>query len=293
MKQTVKNNLGQALRLMLKPLVKLLISQGITHKEFSDAAKEAYVEMALRMQSAGKQNRSRAAIVTGLTRKEVSNVISRAESEEVQGRVFSRPGKVLHGWHNDQRYLGPYGLPNEIPYDSKDKDVPSFVELVKTYSGDQSATQMLDELMTAGAIVRLDDDTLKVVRRDFEPQSLSPKLIERFGDISFNLFSTLSANVQKTGQGEGVFDRVVIANKRLTESELKQFRNYLTTDGQQFLVNTDNFLTRIAGSSNVDGEEPSYETGLAMEQYIVIDQDEKKSLREFLAENCLGEDDEE
>ena len=112
MNESVKANLGQAIRLLLKPLAKLLIAQGITHREFAEAAKEAYVEMALRhFQKEGKINRSRIAILTGLTRKEVANVIGKAMSQEVPDRTFSRPGKVLHGWHNDPDYTGPYGVP--------------------------------------------------------------------------------------------------------------------------------------------------------------------------------------
>jgi len=293
MANTVKENLGQALRMMLKPLAKLLISQGVTHKEFSEAAKEAFVETALRhFQQGDKINRSRVAIITGLTRKEVANVINRALKQEPQGKEFSRPGRVLHGWHNDPDYTGPYGLPLEIPYDSTDPSgaPPSFVHLVKTYSGDQSPVQMLDELQRAGAIVKLDDDTYKAIRRDFEPQSLSPKLIERFGDIGFNLYSTLSANVQKKGVGEGIFDRAVISNQKLTKRELEVFKEYLNTRGQTILEEIDNWLTRTVSQKNgIEQSEEFYETGVAMLQYIIWDTEDKSSLREFLIERGIEE----
>jgi len=279
--------------MLLKPLAKLLIAQGITHKEFAEAAKEAYVEVALRHFQKGESlNRSRVAIVTGLTRKEVANVISRAMAQEPQGKNFSRPGRVLHGWHNDPDYTGPYGMPLEIPYESggSGQEAPSFVHLVRTYSGDQSPVQMLDELLRAGAIVQLDDDTFKPVRRDFEPQSLSPKLIERFGDIGFNLFSTLAANVQKTGQGEGIFDRVVISNQRLTKAELKVFKEYLNTRGQAVLEEFDNWLTRTVSVKDDESSE-SYETGLAMLQYVIWDTNDKSTLRDFLIENGVADDD--
>jgi len=79
MGQNVKEHLRLALRTMLKPLVKLLISQGVSHGDFSDAAKDVYVEMAIRhFDKSTKVNQSRTAILTGLTRKEVKNVIDRA-----------------------------------------------------------------------------------------------------------------------------------------------------------------------------------------------------------------------
>ena len=299
MSESVKEHLGQALRMMLKPLAKLLIAQGITHREFSEAAKEAYVEIALRhFQQSGSLNRSRVAISTGLSRKEVANVISRAMKQEIHGRNFSRPGRVLHGWHNDTQYTGPYGVPLEIPYDSPDGQgrAPSFVHLVRTYSGDQSPRQMLDELKRAEAVVDIGDAnaSLKVVRRDFEPQSLSPKLIERFGDIGFNLYSTLAANVQKTGQGEGVFDRVVISNQPLTKEELQKFREYLVDRGQAMLEEIDNWLTRTVSKKGEGLERAeAYETGLAMLQFINWDVDDKTSLREFLVNRGFDAEDSE
>ena len=79
MGQEVKDHLRRALSLMFKPLVRLLIAQGVTHAEFSETAKEVYVETALRhFETDGKVNKSRIAILTGLTRKEVKNVIDRA-----------------------------------------------------------------------------------------------------------------------------------------------------------------------------------------------------------------------
>ncbi len=289
MSESVKDNLGLALRMMLKPMAKLLIEQGITHQEFAEAAKEVYVEMALRHYAeSGKINKSRIAIVTGLTRKEVANVITRALKQEKKGKTFSRPGRVLHGWHNDPDYTGPYGVPMEIPYDSGDGKgtAPSFVHLVRTYSGDQSPKQMLDELLRVGAMVQLEDGSYKVLRRDFEPESLSPKLIERFGDIGFNLLTTLSANVQKTGIGEGIFDRAVISNNKLDADELKLFERYLKSRGQQILEEIDNWLTREITPKEADSD--AYESGLAMLQYIVYRPGEKSSLHDLLTE--LGMD---
>ena len=89
MGQEVKDHLRRALSLMFKPLVRLLIAQGVTHAEFAETAKEVYVETALRhFETDGKVNKSRIAILTGLTRKEVKNVIDRALSSQVQEKTY-------------------------------------------------------------------------------------------------------------------------------------------------------------------------------------------------------------
>ena len=89
MGQEVKDHLRRALSLMFKPLVRGLIVQGVTHAEFAETAKEVYVETALRhFETDGKVNKSRIAILTGLTRKEVKNVIDRALSSQVQEKTY-------------------------------------------------------------------------------------------------------------------------------------------------------------------------------------------------------------
>ncbi len=91
MGQNVKEHLRLALRMMLKPLVKLLVSQGVSHGDFSEAAKDVYVEVAIRhFDKSTRVNQSRIAILTGLTRKEVKNVIDRAMRAEPHAKNFSR-----------------------------------------------------------------------------------------------------------------------------------------------------------------------------------------------------------
>jgi len=285
MASTVKDNLGLALRMLLKPLVKLLISQGLTHAEFSEVAKDLYVEMAIRHFSNDyKVNKSKIAVLTGLTRKEVANVLARNIGSESQSREFSRPSRVLSGWHSDPIYMGPYGIPHEIPYDRPNESgsAPSFVHLVKTYSGDMAPKSVLEELLRGGAILQLDNDMLKVLRRDFEPGSLSPQLIERFGDVGFNFISTIAANVEKEGTSTGPFDRVVFSDKPLTEEELEEFDLYLKEKGQMFLEEIDNWFSIKQKDRNVPKDAQTFETGVAMVQYIERDPGGKKSLRDLL-----------
>lgn len=291
MASSVKNNLGQALRMLLKPLVRLLISQGISHADFVEAAKDVYVEVALRGLDKEKINKSRIAIMTGLTRKEVANVINRAINAETRSKEFSRPSRVLSGWHNDPDYTGPYGIPMEIPYDhsSVAGEPPSFVHLVRTYSGDMPPKGMMEELIRVGAVVETEAKKLKVVRRDFEPQSLSPALIERFGDVGFNIISTIASNVEKEGAGKGLFDRVVFSDNKLTKQELQKFDEYLKRKGQLFLEEIDIWLSiETKNKDEQPTSEEIFDTGVAMVQYVEWRPDDKKSLHDFLVSRDIG-----
>jgi hypothetical protein len=290
MGQSVKEHLRLALRMMLKPLVKLLVSQGVSHGDFSEAAKDVYVEVAIRnFDKSSKVNQSRIAILTGLTRKEVKNVIDRAMRAEPNTKNFSRPSRVLAGWHSDPQFLGPYGVPLEIPYEaSVDGGTPSFVDLVKTYSGDMAPRPMLKELMRIGAVIETENNTYKVMRRDFIPEALSAELVERLGEVTQNFFSTAAKNIEKKGPDDGLFERIVFAENGVTPNTVKLFDEFVKHRGQKFLEELDNWLV---AREKVEREVPrSIQTGFGMYHYIESPE-EKVTLRDLLKERGLESQD--
>lgn len=293
MNSEIDENMSRALKMLLKPVARLLLAQGISHKSFAEAAKEVFVEIALREQEEKKKLvKSRVAIVTGLTRKEVTNVIDKALNEDAPSRNFSRPGKVLNAWYNDPNYVTPYGVPMEILYDNESNPgaAPSFVHLVKAYSGDQSPLQMLDELQRVGAITQLDDGHIKVLRRGYEPASLSPKMIQRFGETSYDLLTTLAINVRKEAPGSGVFDRAVISNQPMTKEELRGFKEFLKTRGQEMLVELDQWLTMNVSKKDSTKASPEvFNSGVSMLHFITDRPEERDSLREFLRKRQLDD----
>jgi hypothetical protein len=71
-----KQELIEALRAILQPLVRLLIANGVTFPAFSRIGKEVYIEVGTRDFSLSfkKQTDSRVALVTGITRKEIGQI---------------------------------------------------------------------------------------------------------------------------------------------------------------------------------------------------------------------------
>ena len=285
MGQNVKEHLRLALRMMLKPLIRLLISQGVSHGDFSEAAKDVYVEVAIRhFDKSDRVNQSRTAILTGLTRKEVKNVINRSISATASSKNYSRPSRVLAGWHSDPLYIGPYGVPLEIPYESSVVGAPAFADLVRTYSGDMAPRPMLKELVRVGAVVELENKTYKAVRRDFEAEALSAELLGRLGMIGHYFFSTAAANIEKTEQGSGYFDRRVYTDDGLSAESIKLFDTYIKHRGQEFLEELDNWL--VVQQQNDVHKKNKKNTGICMVHYVVNEED-MQDLRELLVERGL------
>lgn len=288
MGQEVKNHLRDALSLMFKPLVRLLIAQGVTHAEFSETAKEVYVETALRhFETDGRVNKSRVAILTGLTRKEVKNVIDRAIGSAGSDRTHSRPARVLTGWYSDPLFQGPYGIPLELPYESGDKDVPSFVELVRRYSGDMAPRQMLKQLIESGAVIEA-ESRYKAVSRIFLHSKLSPALIRRLGSVGYRVFSSAAKNIDREAESAGHFDRMVFADDGCTDEVIEQFAEFIKTRGQEFLEELDVWFSSRKEMNKQN--QPRKQTGLYMVHYVE-DENDLGSLQNLLESRGIGLED--
>ncbi len=275
---------------MMRPLVRLLINQGVTHAELSEALKDVYLDSAVRHfeSDSGRINKSRIAILTGLTRKEVRNVVDRCIAEDEGRRRASRPERVLTGWHQDPAFQGPYGLPLDLPYDSKvDDNSPSFQRLVKQYSGDMSAKAMLEELIRGGSVVEI-DGLYRAVRRDFEPTRLSARLIQRLGEVGHFVFHTAAANIEKDQQGSGHFDRYVFADDGCTERVIAKLDEFVKVKGQLFLEDLDRWIASKE-DENATGD-PRKETGVYICQYV-IDPKEREDISSILADRGMEKGD--
>lgn len=287
MADSVKDHLRGALSLMLKPLVRLLIAQGVTHAEFTETAKEVYVETVLRhFEDAGRINKSRIAILTGLTRKEVKNVIDKTLDSTIPEKTFSRPERVLTGWFSDPAYTGPYGIPLELPYESEEPGDPSFSVLVRQYSGDMPPRQMLKELLISGSVIEV-DGKYKAVRRRYKFSELSPEFIKRLGEVGYRVFSTAAKNIDKQMEGSGYFDRMVFADEGCNDEVIAMFDEYIKHRGQEFLEEIDVWFS--SRKENKKAGQERKETGLYMVHYVES-AEERLTLKDILKSRGIEKD---
>ena len=77
MTEPIQKTLARALHTMLRPLVRILLRNGIAYGSFAELAKKTYVEVAFEdfAPEGKKQTVSRVSALTGLTRKEVKRLL--------------------------------------------------------------------------------------------------------------------------------------------------------------------------------------------------------------------------
>jgi hypothetical protein len=144
----------RALHALLTELAEPLMRAGITPRFFGDIAARAFVKAACKASTLrnGRINQSRVAVLTGLSRAEVRNVMRGPRNAKV--RFQPRTLRVINGWLSDPRYQSRPGVPIPLPANGK---VPSFAALVRKYAGDVPHHAVLEELRR-----------LKLVKEDHE-----------------------------------------------------------------------------------------------------------------------------
>src|ERR1700733_10214897 len=137
---------------LLTELAVVLLQAGLTPKHFTELAKKAFVEAAGKLSkfSNGRVNRSRVAVMTGLSRAEVKRLLS---GEVVLTGPLpaqqSRGERVISGWTSDHRFLDSRGRPQRLPIAGAKI---SFATLVRKFGGDVPHRAVLEELRRLGVV---------------------------------------------------------------------------------------------------------------------------------------------
>lgn len=139
---------------LLLPIARLLVTQGTGIDRLVRAAKRAYLRAAVEAVVPRDQriNISRLSVATGMTRKEVSNLLRDSQDDwksGIKARGEQRALRVLRGWLTDQRFQNRSGRADILPYRGHKK---SFVYLVKLYGGDVTPKSVQRELERMGII---------------------------------------------------------------------------------------------------------------------------------------------
>ena len=194
MSETVKAAVMRAVLRLMEPLVRLLLEAGIGVGEFNKLAKMAYARAARDAQPEAVPNISRIAVLTGIPRGEIAEILRRPEEYRTEReRDMQRAERVLQGWWKDTDYHDSNGRPLKLPLRGPRR---SFAALVKRYAGDPRVLTLLKELLRVKAIRRLPDGHLEVLSRTFVTARWDNTGIEMVGERVRDLLDTLVHNLR-------------------------------------------------------------------------------------------------
>jgi hypothetical protein len=231
--------LETAIATLLRPLFRLLLRQSMSFIAFQEIAKRVYVEVA--MKDFGIDGKapsiSRAALLSGLTRKEVARLLAEpGPGADEAGERYNRAARVLTGWVRDGDFLDESGAPRALDVDGE----LGFAALVRRHSGDIPARAVLDELVRVGAVRRDEAGRIRLQAHAYVPKhSVGDKLAILGTDVA-DLVSTIEHNTFAV-TCEPRFQRKVMY-RRIPASSLPALRKLSATQAQALLERLDRWL---------------------------------------------------
>lgn len=148
-----------ALRRVLRPLVRLMLSRGITYPYLAELLKALFVEVADKDFRIGSKppTDSRISLVTAVHRKDVSRLReAMSANTETVPTVVSLGAQLVAVWLGSPRYLDENGQPRPLPRFVSEGGELSFEALVASVNSDIRSRVVLDEWLRLG-VVHFDD----------------------------------------------------------------------------------------------------------------------------------------
>lgn len=261
--------LAEAFNKILRPLVKILIRSGVRYEEFCRIAKGVYIESAIRdgVGLPGESTATKVALATGVARRDVElHVADSANVPRPEKTIQATLSELLHRWHTESLFLGPYGIPLEVDYEGS-VGSRSFQELCRQVDPSIDSTLLLEELLRIGVVAKSGERHLKVLSRTFlVPEPMSPVLLEYFGNTITDLTTTLEFNMDPGNQSKRL-QRSVYADRGLTKAQIAEFEPFAKAKAQEFMVEIDNWLADTSSKIRM-GDDPIYQVGLSVFQYV-------------------------
>ncbi len=240
MAKSIQQTLTRALLIVLKPLVRVLLRNGIAYGNFAELAKKTYTDVAFESFAppGKKQTVSQASALTGLTRKETKRLREMQWPESAGNeRRYNRAVRVISGWVNDPLFHDADGRPAPLPLEGQ---AGSFAALVKKYSGDITPRAMLAVLQSA-ASVELTEQGVRLVQHAYLPGNDPAEKLAILGVDSAELMATIDHNLL-ADPSQRRFQRKV-SNTRVRADALPAFRKLSASKSQALLEELDAWLS--------------------------------------------------
>lgn len=251
----------QAIKHLLRPLIRVLLRYSISHSEFSEIAKQVYVDVAQNdfKLNGRKQTISRVSVLTGLNRKEVKRVEEALEQAVLIPPSNNRAVRVVNAWLRNERYLDAEGHPLVLPVEGREV---SFSHLVKEFSGDMPMRAVLDELLVSGAVVRT-DDAVSLSTRAYVPRKDEQQMFTLLGQSAADLLSTFDHNLHHQDKEPRL--QLTMAYDNLPIEVLERFKTMGQEESQALLLKLNSWLAEHDRDVNkkVKGSD-RYRAGIGM-----------------------------
>ena len=241
MNNAINQILAESALKILRPLVRVMIRNGVSSGSFEEMVRKAYVDEAFLMgaNSPKKTTISHVSAQTGLSRKEVKRLNEHPATHKTDvEQKYNRAVRVISGWINDDKFIDAQGGARILPLDEKND---SFAALVKQYSGDIPTKAMLN-LLIAADCVKVKDNTVQLIKHAYVPGKDSAEVIRILGTDTNELINTIDYNLT-TSENNKRYQRKV-SSAVLDKNAVEEFKKISQDRSQALLEELDTWLSR-------------------------------------------------
>jgi hypothetical protein len=186
---------------LLRPLVRLLIRNGLTYPVIADLLRDLYLDVAMRDILTERRSRtdSRISLLTGVHRKEIRRQRAAVARPEPVPEVVTLSSQIIARWLGAAPWAGDGGVPRPLPRAAAPGEA-SFDSLVEAVTKDLRARAVLDEWLSQD-LVRLDAQDRVVLNVEaFVPRPGRDEQMFYFGRNLADHIAAATANVSAVGK---------------------------------------------------------------------------------------------
>lgn len=223
-----------ALQHMLRPLVRLLLANGVSYSTMMETLKSVFVRVAEEeFRIAGKaQTDSRISLLTGVHRKDVKRLRGGATIPLRQSEHASLSAQLFAMWTGTPEYLDAVGQPKPLPRLAGKSAGQSFESLVVSVSKDIRPRAVLDEWLRIGAAELDLDDRVRLNTEAFIPKKGVEEKLYYFGHNMHDHMAAVTHNL--TGGTPPLLDRCAYYGQ-LSEASVAELAAAAQKAGMQAL----------------------------------------------------------
>ena len=222
-----------AIKILCKPLIRLLIEKGITFTQFRDLMKTLYVDVADEHFSldSNKSSDSRIFVLTGVHRKDIKRIRQQTEHpEQPITSSASLSGEIIARWCSMPEYLDKQGKPRQLHRTNQDNTL-GFDNLVSSINKDVRPKVILDEWLRQ-KIVNFNDDVITLNQSAFVSN-------KEFNEMAYylkhNIHDHLASCVNNIlEENQPMLERSVYYSA-LTKESINKLKNIANKKGNELL----------------------------------------------------------
>jgi len=225
--QSLSQVLLESAAKILKPLVRLWITHGVTYQMASELLKRVYIETAREHFVEEDASGTRLSLLTGINRKEIKRLLQEDEVSPESDGITSFASAVHDMWRTAKRYRGRDGTPKTLFRRAAGQEL-SFDNLVRSITTDHRPSALLHELSRLGVIEIISATNALGEQIRLTPNAFLPRrtVIDRIQQVTATMQDQNAAAVANALSDEPIFLERYVAADQLSEASAQMLHQH-------------------------------------------------------------------